>query len=36
MRDKDDFEAAFTDLLRDLYNEPKNVKPALGKKPKFD
>lgn len=36
MRDKDDFEVAFTDLLRDLYNEPKNVKPALGKKPKFD
>lgn len=36
MRDKDDFEAAFTDLLRDLYNEPKNVKPALGKKSKFD
>ena len=36
MRDEDDFEAAFTDLLRDLYNEPKIVKPALGKKPRFD
>ena len=36
MRDEDDFEATFMDLLRDLYNEPKTVKPALGKKPKFD
>lgn len=36
MRDEDDIEAAFTDLLRDLYGEPKIVKPALGKKPKFD
>ena len=36
MRDEDDFETAFTDLLRDLYNEPKTVKPVLGKKPKFD
>lgn len=36
MRDEDDFEAAFTDLLRDLYNEPKTVKPALGKKPIFE
>lgn len=36
MRDEDDFETAFTDLLRDLYGEPKIVKPALGKKPKFD
>lgn len=36
MRDEDDSEATFMDLLRDLYNEPKTVKPALGKKPKFD
>ena len=36
MREKDDFEKVFEDLLRDLYNEPKIVKPALGKKPKFD
>ena len=36
MRDEDDIEAAFTDLLRDLYGEPKILKPALGKKPKFD
>lgn len=36
MRDEDDFESAFTNLLRDLYGEPKIVKPALGKKPKFD
>lgn len=35
MRDEDNFEDAFTDLLRDLYNEPKIVKPALGKKPRF-
>ena len=36
MREEDDFESAFTNLLRDLYGEPKIVKPALGKKPKFD
>ena len=36
MRDEDDFESTFTNLLRDLYGEPKIVKPALGKKPKFD
>ena len=36
MRDEDDFEKVFMELLRDLYNEPETVKPALGKKPKFD
>ncbi len=36
MRDEDDFDTVFNDLLRDLYNEPKIVKPTLGKKPKFD
>lgn len=36
MRDEDDFKAVFADLLRDLYNEPKTVKPALGKKPNFN
>lgn len=36
MRDEDDFEKVFMELLRDLYNEPKTGKPALGKKPKFD
>ena len=36
MRDDDDFDTVFKDLLRDLYNEPQNIKPTLGKKPKFD
>lgn len=36
MREDDNFEMVFEDLLRDLYNEPKIVKPALGKKPKFE
>ena len=36
MRDEDDFECVFESLLRDLYNEPKTVKPAIGKKPRFD
>lgn len=36
MRDEDNFESEFKSLLRDLYNEPKIVKPPIGKKPKFD
>lgn len=36
MRDEDNFDNAFEELLRDLYNEPKTTKPVLGKKPKFD
>jgi len=36
MRDKDDFDASFKSLLRDLYNEPETTKPVLGSKPKFD
>lgn len=29
------FEATFEELLRDIYEEPRFVKPALGKKPEF-
>ena len=32
---EDDFENSFEELLRTIYEEPKNEKPPLGKKPQF-
>ena len=36
MRNDENYETSYTDLLREIYNEPEIVKPELGKKRKLD
>lgn len=36
MRNENNFVENFEKLLRDLHNEPKNIKPPIGKKPEFN
>ena len=36
MRNDNSFEDRLEDLLRDIYKEPKNKKPPIGRRPKFD
>ena len=36
MRDDSSFEYRLEELLRDIYKEPKNKKPPIGRRPKFD